>query len=195
MNNYHQNDNNDTKLLMKRILIACLVFFVILTAMQLLKVNRNVPLGKVEETVTDTIYVRTNDAVMSVVLINYQVVVDTEKMDSYSLRQFNQNRWQYYRRILHSPVAEALRNEAMGMNFSQENILENYQTMVNRTITNNFMTQTIVDNVKAIDWKSFDFVIVHESSVLEYLESKAKAKTDVKEAEENVTKAKAALEN
>jgi hypothetical protein len=182
MNNYNQND---TRLLIKRISIACLVFFVILAAMQLLKVNTNVPLSKVEETVTDTIYVRTNDAVMSAIVINYQVIVDTDKMDSYSLRQFNQYRWQYYRRILHYPVAEAIRNEAMSMNFSQENILENFKTMVSESITN---------NVRGIEWKSFDFVVAHEPTVLKYLESKTKAKIDVKEAEEKVKEAALKLE-
>lgn len=147
----YQNDDNDfQKLLLRLGLIAILAFF----GFGLIKFMEKIPKKepKIQSTsniYSDTINVRTNDAVMSTIIVNY--VFDQPQTE------------EFYKQNIHYPISEALQTNAFKMNWNQPEILNDFQTMANETVRENLI-HTV--------WKDVVITINHEPRVLKLLENR-----------------------
>lgn len=145
----HNEADKNFQLQLIRIGLVCVIVLLAYCAFIFIGKKPNPPTSNIY---VDTVYVRTNDAVMSTIIVKY--VFDK----SHTKEFYNQN--------IHFPVAEALQTNALEMNWNQLEIIADYQTMA--------MT-TVKQNLIHIVWKDVIVSIEHDPRVLKLLEQRNQA--------------------
>jgi len=148
MKKHDQEADKDFQLLLKRLGIVILLAFLGFGAVKFME-ELHIKPSQESNIYSDTVFVRTNDSVISEIIIKY--VFDKS------------NSVEFYRRNIHFPVLEALKRNALKLNWSHPDILMHYRAMTNETVR--FYISGIV-------WRDYIITINHNPKVLKLLEER-----------------------
>lgn len=162
------SNEHDLRLMYKRIFYTLLVFLSIIAIHYYTREINGAGIldGISKETVQDTIYARSNDAVMSKIIISYNIEIDPHQRNDYNKHLSEKGKDYYYDMAFRLLVKEALRTEIQKkIRFDQENVLHDYRVLVVETIKQNMkqLPET------GITLQSFQLEILHEERVLQLL--------------------------
>jgi hypothetical protein len=184
----NQQDNDyDLKLLQKRIISLSLFLLVVLGGEYIVR-RTKLFTSKTKEVLIDSIYVRANDANMSLVIVKYDVVIDTDKMYEYSREMYKHDEESFLHNELLIPIREELRTAAaFTINFSQPDILKKYRELTERIVKSGVQ----LPKGNGITVNSYSVEILHEQRVLSLLLVQANKDVEIAKANMEAARIKA----
>jgi hypothetical protein len=160
-------EDNDLKTLHKRLLITVVIFLMILTYQFMYKRDLNIQdlfTTTVQESLVDSLYVRSKDANMSQVIIKYNIVISPNQMDELHRYAFNNHTEEYKRNLISLNVKDGIKTEiGKNISFNDPTSLIKFRTICAQVIS----SKTMFAKETGVKLESFELDIRHDAKIVE----------------------------